>query len=441
MTSLELQQKPKFITDTNHFNTLSNEIINNILHFLVPYEIVKLSQTNQRFRYFITDKENLLSLYKKFKKIDSFWKLFPHLDAPIDAPIETPIETPITTHTFDLKTFMILSRFQNGIKCFIKAKTELKQVAIQKCIQIGFSINETNTLFNTFCDKQFINAVKLKCSGIDYRIFYENSYLTDLQVKLAIKLKKEYLDIDDYNSIFDIPNLTPEKVELVIKLNKLNLYFTNFIIHCPDVFTDANISNIIKFKKDFDQVCVMNLVKPNILETEEEKDNIIKFKNNLILDYDEDNLETYIFAYYAIKLTSEQIANAIKYQYINNILQYVQILTQQQWLNYDKLPGTLCEELSLYIAQYFTDSQVESIIRLINNTININHNWCIFYVENLNQEQIENIIRLFKQNKYIENIADIYMKYRFVYEIVKCYTSEQISYFIRGLQLKGLQPP
>jgi hypothetical protein len=432
MTSLELKQKPNFITDTNYFNTLSNEIINNILHFLVPYEIVKLSQTNQKFRYFITDKENLLSLYKKFKKIDSFWKLFPPIETHIETPIASPIvETPITTHAFDLKTFMILSRFQNGIKRFIKAKTELKQVAIQKCMQIGFSINEITTLFNTFCDKQFINAVKLKCNGIDYRIFYENSYLTDLQVKLAIKLKKEYLDIDDYNTIFDIPNLTPEKVELVIKLNKLNLYFTNFVIHCPDVFTDANISNIIKFTKDFNQGCVMNLIKPNILETEEEKDNIIKFKNNLVLDYDEDNLTTYILAYYSINLTSEQIANAIKYQYINNILQYVQILTQQQWINYDKLPGTLCEELSLYITEYFTDSQVDSIIRLINNTININHNWCIFYVENLNQEQIENVIRLFKQNKYIENIADIYMKYRFVYEIVKCYTTEQISYFTK----------
>jgi hypothetical protein len=179
----------------------------------------------------------------------------------------------------------------------------------------------------------------------------------------------------------------------------------------------------------------MNSINSVELTTVEQINNLGKLKKSplmlMLYDFDEDNINCYILSYYAKKFTTAQIDNVIKYFNIDNILHYAELFTEQQWLNYDKLPATLSEDLSLYIAQYFTDLQVNSIIRLITDTFNINHNWCIFYVENLNQEQIENIIELFTQNKYIENIADTYMKYRLLYEIVKCYTTEQISYFTK----------
>ena len=87
--SLELQQKKIFITDTNYFNILSNELINIIFYFLEPHEIVKLSQTNRAFRDIITDKDNLLLLYKNFKKIYSFWKQFPNIDIALEKDINT----------------------------------------------------------------------------------------------------------------------------------------------------------------------------------------------------------------------------------------------------------------------------------------------------------------------------------------------------------------
>ena len=429
MTSLELQQKPKFITDTNHFNTLSNEIINNILHFLVPYEIVKLSQTNQRFRYFITDKENLLSLYKKFKKIDSFWKLFPHLDAPIDAPIETPIETPITTHTFNLKTFMILSIFQNSIIIFINKKNATTKIICNKGIQMGYSTNEMSNLFNTLTDKQIVDVFNLKFYNIDYSIFYENSYLTNLQIELVIKLMQSKI-FDEYSPIYNVANLTSDKIKIGIKFNKAN--FISFIIYCYEIFTNENIAKINRLVENgFEECCAMNIVHPIILTPGEQTENLIKLKNcNIDLhDYDNDNVNTYILSYYAAKLTSEQIDIVVEYNYIDDIFHYAKIFTPQQWQQYNMLPGTLCEQLSLYVAQYFTDLQIASIKKLI--SANFNHNWCVFYVENLNVEQIENILLLFKKNEFINTIVDTYTKYRFAYTIVIRFTTEHILYFLK----------
>ena len=433
MASLEIQHTndTNDTNDTNtainHFNYLSNELLLNILHFLDPHFIVKLSQTNRHFRSIITDKENLILLYKNFKKIYSFWKLFPHLDAPLDTPLET--------HQFDLKTFMILSRFQNGIKSFIKGKTELRQNFYDKGLKMGFSRIEINTLFNSFCDKQIINALNLKYNGIDYTLNYENSYLTDLQVELAIKLKQK--QFEEVHIMYYVSNLTNEKIEVALKLDKDN--FNCFIIYCPDVFTDENIAKINRLVEDgFEECCAMNIVNPIIFTTEEQFENLIKLKKSpivsLIYDFDEQNINTYILSYYANKFTTAQIDNVIKYFYIDNIFHYAELFTEQQWLNFYKLPATLSEDLSLYVAQYFTDLQVENITTIIEKVANINHNWCIFYVEKLNLEQLANVIKLFIGNQYIKSCKNKYMKYRLLYEMVKCYTTEQISYLVRGLQ-------
>lgn len=424
--SLELQQKKIFITDTNYFNILSNELINIIFYFLEPHEIVKLSQTNRAFRDIITDKDNLLLLYKNFKKIYSFWKQFPNIDIAL--------EKDINTHSFNLKTFMILSRFQNGINYFINKQKELKQYFYDKGLLMGFSRNEINTLFNTFCDKQIINALKLKLNGIDYTLNYDNCYLTDLQVELAIKLKQKHFEED--HIMYYVLNLTNEKVEVALKLDKDN--FNCFIIYCPDVFTDENIAKINRLVEDgFEECCAMNIVHPIIL-TNEAQINLIKLKKSplmlLLYDFGEININTYILSYYANKFTTAQIDNVIKYFHIENIFHYAEIFTEQQWLNFDKLPATLSEELSLYVAQHFTDLQIEIITKIIKKVTNINHNWCIFYVEKLNLEQVANIIKLFIGNQYIKTQRNAYMKYRLLYGIVKCYTTEQISYFIQGLQ-------
>jgi len=409
----------------NHFNYLSNELLQNIFHFLDPHEIVKLSQTNRHFRSIITDKANLILLYKNFKKLYSFWNMFPHLDAPLEKDI----------HPFDLKTFMILSRFQNGIKSFIKGKTELRKHFYDKGLKMGFSRIEINKLFNSFCDKQIINALNLKYNGIDYTVNYENSYLTDLQVQLAIKLKQKHFE--ENHIMYYVLNLTNEKVEVALKLDKDN--FNCFIMYCPDIFTDDNIAKINRLVEDgFQECCAMNIVHPISLTTEEQIENLIKLKKSalmlLLYDFDEININTYILSYYANKFTTAQIDNVIKYFHIDNIFHYVEIFTEQQWLNYDKLPATLSEELSLYVAQHFTDLQVENITKIIKKVANINHNWCIFYVEKLNLEQLANVIKLFIRNQYIKTQRISYMKYRLLYEIVKCYTTEQISYLVRGLQ-------
>ena len=413
------------LTDTNHFNSLSNETLYNIIYFLEPYEIVKLSQTNRVFRDIITDKDNLLSLYKNFKKIYSFWKHFPNIDIAL--------EKYINTHSFDLKTFMILTRFQNGINNFINKQKELKQHFYDKGIQMGFSRNEINTLFNNFCDKQIINALNLKYNGIDYTINYENSYLTDLQVELAIKLKQKHFEED--HIMYHVLNLTNEKVEVALKLDKDN--FNCFIMYCPDIFTDENIDKIQTLvEAGFEECCAINIVHPIILTTAEQIENLINLKFYIfnLYNFDDEKMTTYILSYYANKFTTAQIDNVIKYFHIDNILHYVELFTEQQWLNFDKLHTILSEELALYVAQHFTDLQIKIITKIIKKVANINHNWCIFYIEKLNLEQVENIIKLFIGNQYIKNCKNKYMKYRLLYEIAKCYTTEQISYLVRGLQ-------
>lgn len=407
------------LTVTNHFNSLSNEIIYNILDLLEPYDILKLSQTNKMFRHFITDVENLLLLYKIFKKKYIFWNLFPNIDIALETNI----------NSFDIKTFIILSKFQNDIKHFIKKKNLLTKNVYDKGIQMGFSNNQVTTLFDTFCDKQILNYFKLKYNGIDYTLNYENCYLTDLQIELAIKLKQNNFEADHH--MYHNTNLTKQKVDVAIKLDKHNL--THFIIYCPDVFTDDIIMKINKLSEaNFDTCCIMNIVNPIRLTTEEQIENLIKLKNchlNLY-DYDEENINTYILSYYAQKFTSAQIDNVIKYSHIDTILEFIELLSENQLVNFDKLQAELSYDLLLYIIKYFTDSQIESIIRLITDIPNINHNWCTYYVENLNLEQLENVIKLLTYNKSIINMSDIFIKYKIIYEIVKCYTTEHISYFL-----------
>lgn len=423
--ALQLQTKYTYTNDCNdcndcnHFNSLSNEIIYNILDLLEPYDILKLSQTNKMFRHFITYVENLLLLYKIFKKKYIFWNLFPNIDIALETNI----------NSFDIKTFIILSKFQNDIKHFIKKKNLLTKNVYDKGIQMGFSNNQVTTLFDTFCDKQILNYFKLKYNGIDYTLNYENCYLTDLQIELAIKLKQNNFEADHH--MYHNTNLTKQKVDVAIKLDKHNL--THFIIYCPDVFTDDIIMKINKLSEaNFDTCCIMNIVNPIRLTTEEQIENLIKLKNchlNLY-DYDEENINTYILSYYAQKFTSAQIDNVIKYSHIDTILEFIELLSENQLVNFDKLQAELSYDLLLYIIKYFTDSQIESIIRLITDIPNINHNWCTYYVENLNLEQLENVIKLLTYNKSIINMSDIFIKYKIIYEIVKCYTTEHISYFL-----------